>query len=96
MLEVHNFSTKVKFKFHFKFSFNYRTEANWICQDKECNRNFVNHKSLLQLHHINGVKDDYRASNLKVLCELCHSKQPKHSFKLSKKEIDAILSLETA
>lgn len=37
------------------------------------------HKRLLHVHHINGVKSDNSPGNLKVLCMDCHRKEPKHS-----------------
>jgi len=58
-------------------SHQYRKQKNWICE--KCGRNLVNNKSLLHLHHISGVKSDNSISNLKALCKLCHSKQPKHN-----------------
>ena len=30
-------------------------------------------KFVLQLDHINGINDDYRIENLRILCPNCHS-----------------------
>ena len=39
---------------------------------------FINNKSLLHTHHINGIKEDNDFPNLKVLCLDCHRKEPNH------------------
>ena len=54
-----------------------RMERGYQCE--KCYVNLSEHKSLLHVHHRNGVKSDSRSSNLAVLCELCHSEQPGHS-----------------
>lgn len=35
-------------------------------------------KRLLDVHHVNGVKSDNHPTNLRVLCKLCHARQPQH------------------
>jgi hypothetical protein len=53
-----------------------KQQSGYICDD--CRINLINHKKLVQTHHINGQKNDNRNSNLKVLCMECHSEQPDH------------------
>jgi len=55
----------------------YREVAQWRCD--ECNNSFEGNKSMLDVHHINGVRSDVSKTNLRVLCKRCHSKQPMHS-----------------
>lgn len=59
-----------------QISFRVRQGRGWTCE--QCGRNFSCQKRGLHVHHINGIKSDCRDSNLRVLCEECHSKQPRH------------------
>lgn len=51
-------------------STNLREQAGWKCSG--CGVDMLRMKKGLHVHHINGVTRDNRASNLKVLCALCH------------------------
>lgn len=53
-----------------------REKVNWICQG--CGRDFKSNKQFLHVHHIDGIKGNVRAENLKVLCNECHAKEPYH------------------
>ena len=46
------------------------------CQ--QCGLKLDQHKKLLHVHHINGVKTDNSGRNLTPLCADCHRKQPHH------------------
>jgi hypothetical protein len=48
-------------------------------QCEKCRVVLKDHKRLLHVHHINGVKSDNSPYNLKVLCMDCHRKEPMHS-----------------
>lgn len=54
----------------------YRQSQDWRCQS--CGVSLTNHQHLLHVHHINGVTQDNRPSNLKAVCVECHSHEPNH------------------
>lgn len=47
-----------------------------VCE--ECEVDLRDHCGLLHLHHVSGNAGNNWNSNLKLLCILCHSQQPKH------------------
>ena len=55
---------------------NLRRKAGFQCS--ECEVVLDRHKSLIHVHHKNGVKSDNRPDNLEVLCKLCHGLRPLH------------------
>ena len=54
-----------------------RENANHTCED--CGVRLGQHPGLLHVHHVNGVKSDNLASNLKALCASCHRRAPNHA-----------------
>lgn len=54
----------------------YREAQNYRCES--CEVDLSQQPYLLHTHHINGVRSDNTASNLKALCVDCHSKEPGH------------------
>ena len=56
-----------------------RRERNWTCENKDCLVNLKDRRGLLHCHHVSGVVSDNRKENIKVLCLLCHSKEPAHN-----------------
>lgn len=61
-----------------------RVKFNYQCQ--QCGLDLSQHKRLLHVHHINGVKSDNSSSNLTPLCCDCHRKQPDHQHLFIKHE----------
>jgi hypothetical protein len=53
-----------------------RAESGFTCQD--CGVCLEQHRALLHVHHVNGIKNDNSRGNLQVLCKDCHRKQPNH------------------
>ena len=52
----------------------------------ECDINTWNNKPLsLQLDHINGIRNDNRKENLRLLCPNCHSQSPTYAGKNKRK-----------
>lgn len=60
-----------------KISFAYRTSMNFTCE--ECGLDLSEHKSLLDVHHKDGVKQHNEKNNFKAVCKLCHKQEPNHS-----------------
>lgn len=54
-----------------------RERTGYTCD--QCHINLSAHRHLLHVHHINGVKTDNSALNLRPLCIDCHRKQPFHA-----------------
>jgi hypothetical protein len=68
-----------------------REEHDWTCT--ECGINMREKKAGLHAHHINGVKHDNRAANLKVLCALCHREVDQHHKTMHvKKDIERYIN----
>lgn len=67
-----------------------REKFNYKCQ--QCGLDLAQHKRLLHVHHINGVKSDNSDSNLTPLCCDCHRKQPDHQHMFIKHEETKLIS----
>ena len=63
-----------------------RENANFICSD--CRKSFKDRQQDLHVHHIDGIKWNNSANNLKVLCIDCHGHQPGHQHLLSNQKIN--------
>ncbi|WP_166360657.1 HNH endonuclease [Pseudomonas akapageensis] len=59
-----------------KISAEVRRRCRFNCD--ECCVNLSEHRRLLHVHHLNGVKSDNSSANLRPLCADCHRKQPMH------------------
>lgn len=53
-----------------------RRRCDFKCDD--CGLNLAQHRHLLHVHHVSGVKQDNSSVNLRPLCVDCHRKQPLH------------------
>lgn len=51
-------------------------EIGYCCEI--CKVQLKDKSSLLHMHHVNSRKGDNRPDNLKILCIVCHSRQPNH------------------
>jgi hypothetical protein len=67
-----------------------RVKFDYQCQ--QCRVDLKQHKSLLHVHHINGVKSDNSSSNLTPLCCDCHRKQPDHQHMFIKHDETKLIS----
>lgn len=53
-----------------------KADKGFRCE--QCGIDLGEHRQLLHVHHINGVKTDNAPGNLRVLCADCHQKQADH------------------
>jgi|688.fasta_scaffold02497_24 hypothetical protein len=65
-----------------------KEEKNYICE--ECGIDLSKHKHLIQTHHVNGLSNDNRTQNLKVLCIECHSNQASHGHMKTNKMLEIL------
>ena len=56
-----------------------KEKNDWRCDCCQVNLSAQEHRRLLHAHHKNGILRDCEESNLRPLCSLCHSGQPRHS-----------------
>lgn len=63
-----------------EISIAYREKANWTCENIECGIRLADSelRRYLEVHHINGQKNENQHENLKALCIRCHALQPFH------------------
>ncbi len=53
-----------------------KRERGYTCE--KCLRNMSAHRQYFHAHHINGLKNDCSAANIKLLCVACHADEPMH------------------
>lgn len=56
----------------------YRQKRNWICEACGISLSRNEMRRYLQVHHINGLKNDNNDENLKAVCVHCHALEPLH------------------
>lgn len=62
----------------------YKAGKDFKCENENCGVNLRSQKSLLHVHHRNGVKGDNHPGNLEALCVACHRDQPQHNRMFNK------------
>lgn len=68
----------------------FREKCKYKCAD--CGVDCSAHSRLLDVHHLNGVKNNCRPENLRCLCKDCHAKQDFHSHYKVKLDDKRLLS----
>ena len=59
-----------------RISRNYRETVRWQCE--ECDIDLTDRREFLEVHHINGLRNENRKDNLCALCINCHAEQFQH------------------
>lgn len=59
-----------------KISMEYRTMKKWRCE--KCGKDMINNTEPLDVHHIDGNKQNVSPSNLQALCRSCHIEEHPH------------------
>ena len=63
-----------------KISYSYRSRRNWMCEKCKFDCSEKNLRKYLHTHHIDHHKARNKDWNLKALCIICHSNEPRHQF----------------
>lgn len=53
-----------------------KLKRGYVCE--QCSLNLRDNQRFLHAHHINGLKNDCRPENIKLLCIGCHAAEPMH------------------
>lgn len=56
-----------------------KERCGWRCQKCGLDLSAPDKRKFLQVHHLNGAKNDDTPNNLRALCLGCHAKQPAHT-----------------
>jgi hypothetical protein len=73
-----------------------RAAANWTCQNPSCSVRLdrQEYRRFLHVHHLNGLKSDDAANNLRVLCIGCHASEPNHGHMKSMPDYKTFIALK--
>jgi hypothetical protein len=76
-------------------SLSYRESRKFLCEN--CSANFVDHKRLLHVHHMDHDRANNHLSNLMALCVLCHADcHPHMQASISENDRLTIIGLRNA
>jgi len=68
-----------------------RREALWKCSKCQCDLSAPRLRKYLEVHHIDGRRQNNHPRNLSVVCIACHAKQPQHGHMKSTPRYRAFL-----
>jgi hypothetical protein len=72
-----------------RISRNYRETMRWRCEG--CDIDLTDRREFLEVHHINGLRNNNREENLCALCISCHAEQFQHQHIRSNSRYQAFL-----